>query len=176
MGTLEQEISIDETHPLSFQDISRILSGRVKGASILYVDLESIRGPLTKTNMIGEHDSSCILLTSKIGAIVQRHWTVLCKHKKGFSFFDSLALRWPQLDALLMDERLTLFLKSIKAERSTRKLQAHITKIRTCGCWAAVRCAKHKLTNSQFVKWVTSVRNVVPDRTVVKLCYLGLLT
>ena len=176
MATLEHEINIDETHALSFADISRILSGRVKGCSILYVDLEAIRGPYTKENMIGEHDASCLLLTSKLGGVLQRHWTVLCKHKNKFSFFDSLALRFPQLDSLLASNKLTSFLKSIRAEKSTRKLQAHITKIRTCGAWAAIRCAKWKLTNSQFVKWITSTKDSTPDRTVVKLCFLGLLT
>ena len=176
MSTLEHEVTIDETHALSFADISKILSGRVSGASILYVDLESIRTEYTLRNMLGAHDASCILLTSKLGGIVQRHWTVLCKRGNKYSFFDSLAMRFGQLDRLLQSNKLTSFLKKIHAEKSTRKLQAHITKIRTCGCWAAVRSAKFKLSNSQFVKWVTSTKDVEPDRVVVKLCYLGLLS
>jgi len=176
MVTLEHEIKIDESNALSFQDISRILNGRVRGCSVLYVDLESIKGPLTKSNMLGEHDCACILLTSHLGGLLQRHWTVLLKVKTKYCFFDSLALRFPQIDELLGDKKLTQFLKSIKAERSTRQLQEHIKKIRTCGCWAAVRCAKYKLTNSQFVKWITSNRNSHPDRTVVKLCYIGILS
>ncbi len=176
MTTLEHEITIDEKKPLSFQDISRILKGRVKGCSMVYVDLETIRGELTLSRMLGEHDCACILLTSHVGGVLQRHWTVLLKVKHRYCFFDSLALRFPQLDSLLGDKRLTDFLKKIKVERSTRKLQAHISKIRTCGCWAAVRCAKFRLTNSQFVKWITSNKHMVPDRTVVKLCLIGLLT
>ena len=175
MPTLEHELTLDESHALSFADISRIINGRIKGCSILYVDLETIKGPLTKSNMIGEHDCACILLTSRVGGL-QRHWTVLLKHGAKFSFFDSLALRFPEIDALLGDRKLTKFLKSIHAERSTRKLQEHIRKIRTCGAWAAVRCAKFRLTNSQFVKWITSERNSSPDRTVIKLCYIGLLS
>ena len=42
MGTLEHDITIDESEALSFADISRILNGRVKGCSILYVDLENV--------------------------------------------------------------------------------------------------------------------------------------
>jgi hypothetical protein len=174
--TLEHEIQIDETHALSFADISRILNGRIKGCSILYVDLETMKGPLTKANMLGQHDCACVLLTSHEGGVLQRHWTVLLKVGTRICFFDSLALRFSQLDSLLGDRKFTTFLKSINAERSTRKLQAHIAKIRTCGCWAAVRCAKFRLTNSQFVKWITSERNSSPDRTVVKLCYIGLLS
>ena len=176
MGTLEHDITIDETQPLSFADISRILNGRVKGCSILYVDLENVRGKYTLERLLGQHDCACILITAKATGQTQRHWTVLHRLKNKYYFFDSLALRWPTLDALIGDNRLTTFLKSIKAVPSTRKLQAHIRKIRTCGCWAAIRCAKYKLNYSQFVKWVTSNRHTTADRTVVKLCYLGLLT
>lgn len=176
MPTLEHEILIDESKPLSFADISRIISGRIKGSSILYVDLEAVRGPYTKARLLGQHDCACVLLTSKQGGVLQRHWTVLLRVGTKFSFFDSLALTFPQLDSLLGSNKLTTFLKSIKSERSTRQLQEHIQKIRTCGCWAAVRCAKFRLTNSQFVKWITSNRNSTPDRTVVKLCYIGLLS
>ena len=176
MATLEHEITIDETHALSFADISRILSGRIRGCSILYVDLETMKGPLSLSRMLGDHDVACILITSKLGGILQRHWTVLLKIKSKYAFFDSLALRFPQLDALIGDKRLTDFLKKIKAERSTRKLQEHISKIRTCGCHVAVRCAKFRLSNSQYVKWITSDRHSTSDRTVVKLCLIGLLT
>ena len=172
MTTLEHEISIDESQPLSFADISRILSGRVKCVSILYVDLENVKGKYTLERLLGQHNCACLLITA---AGNQRHWTVLSKLKSKYYFFDSLALRWPMLDALIGDNRLTSFLKSIKAVPSTRKLQAHIRKVRTCGCHAAIRCAKYKLNYSEYVKWLTSSRNSTADRTV-RLCYLGLLT
>ena len=178
MGTLESEITVDESKPLSFADISRIISGRIRGCSILYVDLETIKlKTYTLDRLLGQHDCACLLITAQgQGGGVQRHWTVLHKLKNKYYFFDSLALRWPMLDSLIGDNRLTTFLKSIKAVPSTRKLQAHITKVRTCGCWAAVRCAKYKLNYTQFVKWVTSNRHSTADRTVVKLCLIGLLT
>lgn len=176
MGTLESEITLDESKPLSFADISRIIKGRIRGCSILYVDLETIRGKYTVERLIGQHDCACILITATNNGGVQRHWTVLHKLKNRYYFFDSLALRWPMLDALIGDNRLTSFMKSIKAVPSTRKLQAHIKMIRTCGCWAAVRCAKYQLNYTQFVKWVTSNRHTTADRTVVQLCLIGLLT
>ena len=175
MSTLEHDISIDESEALSFADISRILSGRVKGCSILYVDLENVKQKYTLERLLGQHDCACILVTAH-AAGDQRHWTVLHKLKGTYYFFDSLALNWPMLDQLIGDNRLTTFLKTIKAQKSTRKLQAHIRKIRTCGCHAAIRCAKYKLNYSQYVKWLTSNRNSTADRTVVKLCYLGLLS
>jgi hypothetical protein len=173
MSTLEHEITVDESQPLSFADISRIVSGRIRGCSILYVDLETIKTKYTLERLLGQHDCACLLITA-LGN--QRHWTVLSKLKGKYYFFDSLALRWPMLDTLIGDNKLTTFLKSIKAVPSTRKLQAHIRKVKTCGCHASVRCAKYKLTNSEYVKWLTSNRHSTADRTVVKLCYLGLLT
>ena len=116
MGTLEHDITIDESQPLSFADISRILNGRVKGCSILYVDLENVRGKYTLERLLGQHDCACILITAKATGQIQRHWTVLHKLKNKYYFYDSLALRWSTLDALIGDNRLTTFLKSIKAQ------------------------------------------------------------
>ena len=174
--SLEREITLDESEPLSFADISRILNGRVKGCSILYVDLENVRGEYTLSKLLGQHDCACILITATSSGQTQRHWTVLHKLKGKYYFFDSLGLPWPLMAALIGDNKLTTFLKSIKAVPSTRKLQAHIKKIRTCGCWASIRCSKYKLTYTQFVKWITGNRTSTPDREVTKLCYLGLLT
>ena len=176
MPTLEHEITIDESQPLSFADISRIISGRIKGCSIVYCDLETVKPPYSMSRILGDHDCACVLLTSNLGGVLQRHWTVLIKRGKQYSYFDSLALRFPQIDALLGSQDFTIFLKESNVERSTRKLQEHITKIRTCGCHAAVRCAKYKLSNAQYVKWLTSSRHSTADRTVVKLCYLGLIS
>jgi len=176
MKTLAQEITIDERNALTFADISRILSARVKGMSVLYVDLEVIKGKYTESRLIGGHDCACILITARRGNQVQRHWTVLLKIKNHYEFFDSLGLSWTALSGIIGNTKLQDFLTSIRAVPSKRKLQAHIRKIRTCGCWAAIRCAKYKLTNAQFVKWVTSVDSRDPDRTVVSLCYIGLLT
>ena len=90
MGTLEHDITIDESEPLSFADISRILSGRVHGCSILYVDLENIKGKYTLQRLSGQHDCACILVTAN-AAGKQRHWTVLHKLKGKYYFFDYLS-------------------------------------------------------------------------------------
>ena len=68
------------------------------------------------------------------------------------------------------------FLKSIHAKPSTKQLQEDIKKVRTCGAWVSVRAAKYKLNNPEFVRWILSERNTTGDLTVIKLCYLGLLT
>jgi len=178
MATLKELVRIDESLALSFPEISRILTGRFgQGKTIYYCDLETIKGPYTQQNIIGHHDCAAILLSASLGGgtKVQRHWTGLIKNAKGYSFFDSLGMSWKTLDHILGDSRLTDFLREIKAEPSTRKLQSHSRKIRTCGMHLSCRLAFHKKTNSEYVKFITSDRHRTVDETVVTLCVIGLL-
>ena len=174
--TLKALVLLDEALALSFPEISRILSGRYgKGRTIYYCDLETVKGSYTREKIIRQHDCAAILLSANLGQGVQRHWTALVKNKKGFSYFDSLAMPFSKLDHLLGDTRLTDFLREIKAEPSTRQLQSHSRKIRTCGCHVAVRMAFWKKTNSEYVRFITSDRHRKTDETVVTLCTIGLL-
>ena len=176
MSTLKELVRIDESLALSFPEISKILTGRFgKGKTIFYCDLETVKGRYTQQNIIGHHDMAAVLLSASIGPSTQRHWTGLIKNAKGYSFFDSLAMSWKTLDHLLKDTRLTDFLREIKAEPSTRKLQSHSRLVRTCGCHLSIRLAFHKKTNSEYVKFITSYRNMKVDEIVVLLCCIGLL-
>ena len=183
MSTLSHELSMDESEALSFADISRILSNRVKNLSVVYVDLIAHKGLYSPETILGKHNVAAILLTVVVpgGRTQQRHWTALIRlPRKGrdeYQFFDSLAMKWPVLTELLNDSgKFVAFLKKINARPSTRQLQEHIRKVRTCGAWVSVRAAKHQLTNAQFVHWILSEKGTHPDRTIIKLCYLGLLT
>ena len=177
MSTLSHELDQEENESLSFQDISRILSGRVKNASIVYSDLETIRGNYSLARILGSHDCACCLVTARRGRQVQRHWCTLLRIKGKIYWFDSLALPFSELDSLIGDNKLTSFLKKVKAVPNHRKLQAHLSKVKTCGCWTALRCAKYKLTNQQFVTWITSGNPRMDlDRKVAMLCYIGLQT
>jgi hypothetical protein len=178
---LSKELILDESTALSFADISKILSGRVKHLSCVYVDLENYKKPYTVEHMLGKHNVAAILLTVKLDHKIQRHWTALLrvpgKGREQYQFFDSLALKWPVLSELLNDGgKFVGFLKRISARPSTKQLQEHMRKVRTCGAWVAIRAAKYKLTNSQFVHWILSIRGMHGDQVVVMLCYLGLLT
>ena len=178
---LSKELNLDESTALSFADISKILSGRVKHLSCVYVDLENYKKPYTVEHMLGKHNVAAILLTVKLDHKIQRHWTALVrvpgKGREQYQFFDSLALKWPVLSELLNDGgKFVAFLKRINARPSTKQLQEHLRKVRTCGAWVAIRAAKYKLTNSQFVHWILSIRGMHGDQVVVMLCYLGLLT
>ena len=174
--TLKELVNIDESLALSFPEISKILTGRFgQGRTIFFCDLETIEGDYTQKRIIGHHDCSAVLLSAKLGGQTQRHWTCICKNKKGYSFFDSLGMTWKTLDHLLGSTKFTNFLRQIKAEPSTRKLQSHSRKVRTCGCHVAVRMAFFKKTNSEYVKFITSDRHRTVDETVVSLCVIGLL-
>ena len=174
--TLKELLAIDESQALSFPEIAKILTGRFgKGKTIYYCDLETVKGEYTREKIIGHHDCAAVLLSANLGRGVQRHWTALIKHKRGYSFFDSLGMTYKTIDHLLEDSRLTDFLRQIRAEPSTRKLQSHSRKIRTCGCHVAVRMAFNSKTNAQYVKFITSDRHRTVDETVVTLCCIGLL-
>ena len=174
--TLKQLVNIDESLALSFPEISRVLSGRFgQGKTIYFCDLETVKGPYTQEKIIAHHDCAAILLSATLGGSTQRHWTCLVRNSRGYSFFDSLAMTWKTLDHLLGSSEFTDFLRKIKAEPSTRKLQSHSRKVRTCGCHVAVRMAFLKKTNSEFVKFITSDRHRTVDETVVTLCVIGLL-
>jgi hypothetical protein len=175
-ATLKELVQIDESEALSFPEIAKVLTGRFgRGKTIFYCDLETIKGPYTREKLIGHHDCAAVLVSANLGGGVQRHWTALIKHKKGFSFFDSLGMTYKTLDHLLGDSKLTNFLREIKAEPSTRKLQSHSRKVRTCGCHIACRMAFNEKTNSEYVKFITSDRHRTVDETVVTLCCIGLL-
>ena len=176
MSTLKALVQIDEAKALSFPEIAKILTGRFgRGKTIYYCDLETVKGGYTQEKIIGHHNCAAVLISANLGGGIQRHWTALIKHRKGYSFFDSLGMTFRTLDHLLGDTRLTDFLRSIKAEPSTRKLQSHSRKIRTCGCHIAVRMAFNEKTNSEYVKFITSDRHRTVDETVVTLCTIGLL-
>ena len=175
--TLKQLVQIDESLALSFPEISKVLSGRFgKGKTIFYCDLETIQSKeYTTDQIIGNHTCAAILLSASLGGSTQRHWTCLVRTRKGFSFFDSLAMPFRTLDRLLGDHRLTNFLRKIKAEPSVRKLQSDSRLVRTCGCHIATRMAFWKKTNAEYVKFITSHRNIKVDEIVVLLCCVGLL-
>ena len=176
MATLGEELKQDESTPISFQDITKQLQGRVKGLSMVYVDLISHKGEYTLQSILGRHNVAAVLLTVVVPGDrkQQRHWACLVKNKKGFFWFDSLAIPWTSLTRMLRDNgRFVNFLKSIHAKPSTRVLQENRKKIRTCGLWLVTRAAKFRMTNAEFVRWILSIRGSHPDRTVAMLTYFG---
>ena len=183
MSTLGHLIHQDLKRPWSFADITRQLQGRVKNLRMVYIDQEhhkdwSLHGVFGKN-----HNAAAILLTVVVpgSRTQQRHWVCLLKLKgKRIQFFDSLALPYAELDAMLLDDKkFTGFLKKIKASPSTKQLQEDIRHVRNCGAWVCVRAAfgiSKNLTNPAFYHFILSEKNTKPDITCMKLVAIGMLT
>ena len=183
MSTLGHLIHQDLKRAWSFADITRQLQGRVKKLRMVFIDQEhhkdwSLDGIFGK-----KHNAAAILLTVRVPGTrkQQRHWVCLLKlNGKPLQFFDSLALPFSELDAMLMDDgTFTGFLKKIRASPSTKRLQEDITHVRNCGAWVCVRAAfgiSKNLTNHAFYHFILSEKNTKPDITCMKLVAIGMLT
>ena len=175
--TLKQELRYDESNALDFRDIRRILDqrgGKSHGLRAGYVDLESVRGPLTVERFLPSgHNACCILLTAHIGSKVQRHWTALVRNSKGMFFFDSLALG-PMLGKILGDNG--AFYKFIKrhCRLNTRPTQKSHKMVRTCGLHAAIRLFCWKMSNAEYLRWLFSATSCMDaDQLVAMLTIIG---
>ena len=177
--TLAQELKWDESVALDFRDIRRILDsrgGKAHGLLAGYVDLESVRGPLTIERFLPKgHNSCAILLTAQLGGSTQRHWTSLMRNKKGLFFFDSLSLGLPVLSQILQDKgKFAKFLSKSGARMNTKKIQKNHKLVRTCGLHAAVRLFCWKMSNSEYLGYLLSMANCLnPDQLVALLTIIG---
>lgn len=177
--TLKQELRYDESQALDFRDIRRILDqrgGKSHGLRAGYVDLESVKGAYTLDRFLPRgHNACCVLLSTRLGGGVQRHWTALLRNSKGIFFFDSLDLKPPMLSKILDDGgKFTAFLKKIKANTSNKKLQQNHKMVRTCGLHVAVRVFCWQMSNAQYLKYLLSATNCVsPDKLVALMTIIG---
>lgn len=177
--TLAQELKWDESQALDFRDIRRILEsrgGKSHGLRAGYVDLESVRGKYTLERFLPKgHNACCILLTAKIGAGTQRHWTSLVRNSKGLFFFDSLNLGYGMLGQILGDNgKFVRFLKKTNAKLNSKKIQKNHRQVRTCGLHTAVRIFCWQMSNSQYLQYLLSMANCLdPDQLVAMLTIIG---
>lgn len=177
--TLAQELKWDESQPLDFRDIRRILDsrgGKSHGLRAGYVDLESVRGPYDLKRFLPQgHNACCILLSAYLGGGVQRHWTSLIRNSNGLFFFDSLNLGLPMLSKILDDGgKFAKFLKKSGAKMNHKKVQANHKLVRTCGLHTAVRVFCYKMSNASYLEYLLSMTNcLTPDQLVALLTIIG---
>ncbi len=178
MKTLRQELNFDSRMPLTFTQVSTILKNRVSGLKVKYMDLEEHKGPYKKENFFSHETNTClVLLTAIIAGQTQRHWVTILKHRDGsYSYFDSLALGLHKTSHLLKDARFPTFLKKIRANVNSKRLQSDHRDVATCGLHCICRMVKHELKNNEYYHWIHSIRNMKPDEIVCWLTYLGHLT
>ena len=177
--TLSQELKWDESNPLDFRDIRRIIDnrgGKAHGLRAGYVDLESVKGPYTEKRFLPSgHNAACILMTAHMGGKLQRHWVSLIRNGKGTFFFDSLALGFPMITRILNDGgKFVKFLKKMKVKTNTKAIQASHKLIRTCGLHTAVRVFCWQMSNTEYLRYLLSMGNCLnPDKLVALLTIIG---
>lgn len=177
--TLKQELRYDESQPLDFRDIRRILDqrgGKSTGLRAGYVDLESVKGEYTLDRFLPHgHNVCCVLLSTNIGGGIQRHWTALLRNKSGLFWFDSMNLGGPTLTRILKDGgKFINFLKKNNVKLENKKLQASHTMIRTCGLHVAVRVFCWQMSNAEYYRYLLSATNCVsPDKLVALMTIIG---
>jgi len=177
--TLKQELKYDESLPLDFRDIRRILDqrgGKSHGLRAGYVDLESVRGEYHIERFLPKgHNACCILLTTNLGGGTQRHWTALLRNSKGVHFFDSLNLGPSMISKILQDGgKFSKFLHKIRAKTYNKKLQASHKLVRTCGLHVCVRVFCYRMSNAEYIKYILSATNCMsPDQLVALMTIIG---
>jgi hypothetical protein len=178
MKTLRHELKIDTRMPLTFSQVHTIMKNRVDGLKVKYMDLEEFKGEYTQEVFFPQGcNASLVLLTAIIAGATQRHWVVILKHSdRSFSFFDSLALGLHKVSHILKDNRLPMFLRKIRANVNTKRLQSDHRDVATCGLHCICRMLKHDLKNNEYNHWILSIRNLKPDEVVVFLTYIGHIT
>ena len=176
---LKQELRWDESQALDFRDIRRILDqrgGKSHGLRAGYVDLESVKGEYTLERFLPkQHNACCVLLTTRIGGSLQRHWTALLRNSHGMFFFDSLNLKSATMTKILGDGgKFVNFLKKIKANTVNKKLQESHKMVRTCGLHVCVRVFCWQMSNTQYLQYLLSATNCVsPDKLVALMTIIG---
>ena len=170
--SLAHEIITDESTALDYEDIAKLLSGRVKGMRLGFVDLETVKTYTMDTFLPAHRNCCAILLTAGFGNKVQRHWSVLIRNKHGLFFFESLGLGASMLQKVVGNSKFLNLLRNHRVHINTHELQRESSKIRTCGLHVAVRISKFQMTNRQYSTFLKTIK-IPPDETVALLTYLG---
>ena len=168
---LSQDLKHDESQPLDYIEIAKVLHGRVSGMKLGLVDLEKPHRYEVKKFLPSHRNCCAILLSATIQGKIQRHWGVMIRNTNGIFFFESLGLG-RKLKHLLDDHKFYDFLVQNKIKINSHRLQKDSTKIATCGLYVCVRVAKHEMTNNEFAKWLHS-SPIDTDTTVTMLTIMG---
>ena len=161
MKTLREEVEKGvENWSLSFEEVKRVLSGRVPNLRLRFVYEPSHNFKNLWRNKV----NVCFILL-ELGEM--KHWCVL--GKKPSFFFDPLGNppeffkeSWPKLFPLIdgLDWNNHAFEKTAK-------------NINDCGSHCIIRSAKFHLTNDQYFGWINSVLPGKADFLVSLMVYLG---
>ena len=170
--SLASEIKTDESTALDYEQISKLLSRRVHGMRLGFVDLETVKS-FTMDTFLPHHRNCCaVLLTAGFGARVQRHWAVMLRNTHGIFFWESLGLGASMLQKVTGSTKFLELLRKHRVKINNHQVQRESRQIRTCGLHVAVRISKFGMSNHQYNTWLTSMK-LHPDETVALLTFLG---
>jgi len=179
MKTLQEELVIDETTPLNFNDLHTILAHRVSGLHVNFIDAQEYgNSPYELRKFIPSGSNTCLLLLSaQVDGKTQRHWTCLIRHRDNrISFYDSLAFGIDKLSSMLHDGgKLAQFLRKIRADANTSKHQSSNRGITTCGLHCVCRLVQFSKKNNEYDHWLKSI-NIKYDELVALITYIGHLS
>ena len=131
--SLGREIQTDESTAIDFEDIRKLLSGRVHQMRLGFVDLENVK-TFTMDTFLPHHRNCCaVLLTAGFGNKIQRHWAVMCRNTHGIFFWESLGLGGSMLEKVTGSTKFLQFLRKHRVRINTKQVQRQSKQIRTCG-------------------------------------------
>ena len=128
--SLAHEIITDESTALDYEDIAKLLSGRVKGMKLGFVDLETLKSYSMETFLPRHRNCCCVLLTASFGNKIQRHWSVLVRNKRGIFFYESLGLGPVMLEKVTGSSKFLNLLKTNRVRINNHQVQRESKKIR----------------------------------------------
>ncbi len=179
MKTLQEELVIDETTPLNFNDLHTILAHRVSGLHVNFIDLEDYGNSAYELRkfMPSGSNSCLLLLSASVDGRTQRHWTCMIRHADSkLSFYDSLAFGIDKISSMLHDNgKFAQFIRKIRAEPNRAKHQSSSRGITTCGLHCVTRLVQYKKKNNEYDHWLKSV-NMKFDELVALITYIGHLS
>ena len=131
--SLAHEIKTDESTALDYEQISKLLSRRVHGMRLGFVDLETVKS-FTMDTFLPHHRNCCaVLLTAGFGTKIQRHWSVMCRNAHGIFFWESLGLGPSLLQKVTGSTKFLDFLRKHRVKINKHQVQRESRQIRTCG-------------------------------------------
>ena len=179
MKTLREELVIDETTPLNFNDLHTILAHRVSGLHVNFIDAEEYgKAPYELRKFIPSGSNAClILLSATVDGRTQRHWTCLIRHRDGrLSFYDSLAFGIDKISSMIHDGgKFAQFIRKINAEPNKSKHQTSNRGVTTCGLHCCCRLVQYQKKNNEYDHWLKSI-NMKYDELIALITYIGHLS
>ena len=159
MLTIGKLLKVSRETPVDFHFIKKLAA---IGSQLRMVDHETgINQKTTLKKIFGKGVATAILFHIVRNGVATPvgHWCLLIKatKKSPIIFFDSLGLGLIKIYKLTQEEPWLLrLLKNKKWQNSSIVLQQQGKHFKECGCFVGLRAKLHKLSNTQFARFIKS--------------------